>query len=99
MKAIFVPSRLSPSGSLIQRGEEFGLSLEPHESIVIGCKQRRQDLERNLAFQRGVDRAIHLAQKATVKWWTRAPDYPVANPRLKPNAWFVLRSNLRYDVG
>jgi hypothetical protein len=45
---------------VVQRGEDFGLALESGDPLRIVGDLRRQDLERDLAFQDGVGRAIDL---------------------------------------
>ena len=45
---------------MVQRGEHFCFALETREPIGVSCERGRQDLDRDLAFQLGVGRPIHL---------------------------------------
>ena len=49
---------------VIQRGENFGFALKAREPVSIGGQRRRQNLDRNLAFQLGIGGPIHLAHPA-----------------------------------
>ena len=49
---------------MVQRGEDFGFALEAREPIGIAGERLGQHLDRDLAFQLGVRRAIHLAHPA-----------------------------------
>ena len=49
---------------MIQRGEDFRFALKPREPIGVSRERRRQDLDRDLAFQLGVGRPIHLPHPA-----------------------------------
>jgi hypothetical protein len=49
---------------MIQRREHFRLALKPREAIGLGSDRRRQDLDRDLAFQPGVGRTKHLPHPA-----------------------------------
>jgi len=46
---------------MIEGREHLGLALESREAFGIGCKQVRQDLQRDVAIQPCIVRAIHLA--------------------------------------
>ena len=52
---------------MIQRRKDFGFALQAGEPIGVGGEQRRQDLDRDLAFQFRVDRTIDLAHPAGAK--------------------------------
>ena len=49
---------------MIQRREHFRFALKAREPIGISGERRRQDLDRDLTFQPGVRRPIHLAHPA-----------------------------------
>ena len=49
---------------MIQRGEQFGFALKPREPIGIVGERVGQNLDRDLALQPRVARAIHLAHAA-----------------------------------
>ena len=49
---------------MIERGQNFGFSLEARQSFRIARECCRQNLDRHLAIQFGVFRAIHLAHAA-----------------------------------
>ena len=49
---------------VVQRGQDLGFALEPREACGIGRHRRRQDLDRHVAFQLAVARAIDLAHSA-----------------------------------
>ena len=49
---------------MVQRREHFRFALKPREPIVVGGERGRQDLDRDLAFQLRVRRAIHLPHPA-----------------------------------
>ena len=49
---------------MIQRGEYFGFALEPGQSVAVRRQGWRQDLDRHLALEPGVVRAIHLPHAA-----------------------------------
>ena len=49
---------------VIERGEEPGFTLEAGEAIRIGGEGRRKDLDRDVAFQARIARAIHFAHAA-----------------------------------
>ena len=49
---------------MIEGREHFRLALEPREPIDISGERRRQDLDRDLAFQLRVRRSKHLAHPA-----------------------------------
>src|SRR5262245_7414473 len=46
---------------MVECGENLGLALKPREALGIARKVRRQDLERDLALQAGVTRAVDLS--------------------------------------
>jgi hypothetical protein len=46
---------------VVQRGEDFGFSLEPSETIEIVDKRFGQDLQRDIVIQLGIARSMHLA--------------------------------------
>jgi hypothetical protein len=45
---------------MVQQGEHFCFALEPREPIVVSGDRRRQNLDRDLAFQSGIGGPIHL---------------------------------------
>ena len=49
---------------MIERGQQFRLALEAHQPVGVGAEGLRQDLDRHLAVERGVDRAPDLAHAA-----------------------------------
>ena len=49
---------------MIQRGEDFRLTLKPRQPTDVSGNSRRQNLDRDLALQVGVRRAIHLPHPA-----------------------------------
>ena len=49
---------------MIQRGEHFGLALKPGEPIGVAGELERKDLDRDLALQPRVGRAVDLAHAA-----------------------------------
>ena len=49
---------------MIQRGEHFRFALKAREPIGVAASDGGQHLDRDLAFQLGVGRAIHLAHAA-----------------------------------
>ena len=49
---------------MVQGGEHLGFALKPREPIVVSGDCRRQNLDRNLAFQPRVRRAKHLPHAA-----------------------------------
>ena len=49
---------------MVQRSKELRLALEAGQAIRINCKQLRQDLQRDVAIQFGIARAIHLTHAA-----------------------------------
>ena len=49
---------------VVERGQDLGFALEPREARRIGRHRRRQDLDRHVAFQLAVARAIDLAHSA-----------------------------------
>ena len=49
---------------MIQRGESLGFPLEPREPIGVVCERLGQNLDRNVAIQFGIARAIHLTHPA-----------------------------------
>ena len=49
---------------MIERREHFRFALKPRQPILVGSEYRRQDLDRDLAFQPGVGRAKHLPHSA-----------------------------------
>ena len=52
---------------VMQRREHPGLALEPRAPVGVACKQRRQDLDRDIAPQARVARAKHLAHSAVAQ--------------------------------
>ena len=50
-----------------QRGEDFGLPLEPGEALGVGGKRRRENLERDVAFEASVAGAVDLAHSTRAK--------------------------------
>jgi hypothetical protein len=46
---------------MVQGREHFRFTLKPRDPIVVSGEQRRQDLDRDLAFEPGVGRPIDLA--------------------------------------
>ncbi len=49
---------------MVQRGQHFGLALEPGEAVGILRDRFRQDLDGDGPLQAGVGGAIHLAHAA-----------------------------------
>ena len=49
---------------MIERGEDFGFALEAREAVGIVRERVGQDLDRDVALQPRVARAIHLAHAA-----------------------------------
>ena len=49
---------------MVQRGEHFRFALKAREPIVVSRERRRQDLDRDLAFQLGIGGPIHLSHAA-----------------------------------
>ena len=49
---------------MVERSEHLRLALEPRETIRILCERVREDLQRDLAVQLRIARAIHLAHAA-----------------------------------
>ncbi len=49
---------------MIERGEELRLALEPQPAVGLECEQLGQDLQRDVAIQLRVARAVHLAHSA-----------------------------------
>jgi hypothetical protein len=49
---------------MVQRREHFGFTLKTREPLVVRNDGRRQDLDRDLTSQPGIDRPIHLAHAA-----------------------------------
>ena len=49
---------------MVERREDFGFALEAREPVGVGRERRRQDLDRDLALQLRVGRAIDLAHAA-----------------------------------
>ena len=49
---------------MIERGEDLGLALEAGEALGVVCEQVGQDLERDVATELRVARAIDLAHAA-----------------------------------
>jgi hypothetical protein len=49
---------------VVQRGEDFRLSLKTSEPVSVCGQSRREDLDGDLTFQLGVGRPIHLAHTA-----------------------------------
>ena len=49
---------------MIQRREDFGFALEPHQPLGVCRNGLRQDLDRDLPFQVRVSSAIHLTHAA-----------------------------------
>ena len=49
---------------MVQRGERLRLAFEARQTIRIGGKQLRQDLQRHVAVQARIARAIDLAHPA-----------------------------------
>ena len=46
---------------MIERGKDLRFAMEPRHLLAIGCKPRRQHLQRHFASQPRIPRAIHLA--------------------------------------
>jgi hypothetical protein len=57
---------------MVQRGENFGLTLKPRKALSIGGDRRGQNLDRNCSLEVHVSRAIHLAHAAGAQ---RAGDF------------------------
>ena len=53
-----------PNVRVVERGQHLRLALETGDAIRITCEGFRQDLQRDLAIQLGIARAIHLAHAA-----------------------------------
>ena len=49
---------------VVQRRQDLGFPLKPREACGVGRHRRRQDLDRHVAFQLAVTRAIDLAHSA-----------------------------------
>ena len=49
---------------MVERSEELRLALEAGEAVWIGSEEFGQDLQRDVAIQTRVPRAIHLAHPA-----------------------------------
>ena len=49
---------------MIQRGERLRFALEAREPVGIACEGVGQDLDRDIAIQLRIARAIHLAHAA-----------------------------------
>ena len=49
---------------MIERCEQSGFAFEARHAIGVRGERRRQDLQRDVALQLGVARAIHLAHPA-----------------------------------
>ena len=49
---------------MVERGEHLRFALEPGESFGVAGEGVRQDLDRDVAIQLGIARAIHLAHAA-----------------------------------
>ena len=62
--AAFFEAVNSRDVGMIQRGEDFRFALETREPIGISGERRRQNLDRNLAFQLGIGGPIHLPHPA-----------------------------------
>jgi hypothetical protein len=52
---------------MVQRGEDVGFALETGHALRIVGDIRRKDLQRDLALQHHVNRAIHLAHAASAE--------------------------------
>ena len=59
-----VTTKLTDYVRMIQRRERLGLLCEPRHAFVVRCERVGQDLDRNLAAQRGVRCPIHLPHAA-----------------------------------
>ena len=49
---------------MVERGERLRFALEAHQPIGIGPQTLGQDLQRDVAIELGIARAIHLAHAA-----------------------------------
>ena len=49
---------------MVQRGEQLRLALETREAVRIGREEVGQDLQRDVAIEPRIARAIHLAHAA-----------------------------------
>jgi hypothetical protein len=49
---------------MIERGQQTRLAAEAHQVIGIGARQRRDHLDRDVAMQLRIPRAINLAHPA-----------------------------------
>jgi hypothetical protein len=49
---------------MIQRGECFRFALEPQDPVTVLGECGRQNLQRDVAIERGITGAIHLAHAA-----------------------------------
>src|SRR6185503_17521629 len=65
---------------MIQRRQQPRLALEPRKAIRIGRETGRQDLDRDVASQLRVARAIHFAHAAHAE---QPDDFVDADPRLR----------------
>ena len=52
---------------MIERGQRDGLALEPGQPLGIGGHLRRQNLDRNVAAQLRIERAVDLTHAALSK--------------------------------
>src|SRR2546426_7736068 len=53
---------------MIERARGASLLFKAMQPIGIGRESRRQNLDRNIAAQSGIARAIHLTHPARTKW-------------------------------
>ena len=65
---------------MVQRGEHFGFALETRQPFGVVCESFRQDLDRDVALEVGVGRAVHLAHAAGANL---AGDFIGAEPRAR----------------
>ena len=52
---------------MVQRREDLRFTLKPRQAIRIGDECVRKDLERHIALQLGVVRAVHLAHATSAQ--------------------------------
>jgi hypothetical protein len=62
---------------VVERREHLGFATQPRDAVLILGKRLRQDLDRDVAFQLGIARAVDLAHATGTQ---RSDDFIVAQP-------------------